>query len=159
MTKPKRQICVVCTGNICRSPMAERLLAHALKASQPPLNRLTVVSAGVGAGYGEPASQAAVKALDRVGLDLRDHRSQPLTRKLVDGSLLVLVMTESHRVAIRDAFPELAAPVRLWREFLPNGPVAVSDPYGGSLDEYLDTRDNLAEAIPSILNHLASLCT
>src|SRR5450432_1562397 len=90
-------ILVVCTGNICRSPMGAALLQHALAAQPEPLRSIKVISAGVASRTGEPASVHAVTALKKVGIDLRGHASQPVTQELLDDALLVLCMTESHR--------------------------------------------------------------
>jgi protein-tyrosine-phosphatase len=150
----KKVITVICTGNICRSPMAERLLQHALIAEEAPLNTYKVNSAGVSAYVGDPASHNSVKALEEVGLDLSDHRSRPLTDQLIDISDLILTMTSGHLEIIRMGNPDLATPVYRFREWIPTGSKEVRDPFGGQLEIYLETRDHIAEAIPSILNYL-----
>ena len=70
-------ILVVCTGNVCRSPMGAALLQHALAAQPEPLRSLEVLSAGVASRTGEPASPNAVTALKKVGIDLKGHVSRP----------------------------------------------------------------------------------
>ena len=147
-------ITVVCTGNVCRSPMAERLLQHALAAQPAPLSSIRVLSAGVSAFPGDPASRNAVEALRKVRLDLTDHRSRPLSEQLVGISDLILTMTSSHRDIIEARFPDLEAPVFRFREWIDGGSREVPDPFGGPLELYLETRDNLAESIPSILTYL-----
>ena len=151
-----KTIAVVCTGNICRSPMAERLLQHALDAEEEPLHSCRVVSAGISAASGLPASENALRALGKVGLDLSGHESQPFSRKLADGSDLILVMTSGHMRAIQTELPELKAPVYRFREWVAAGPRDVLDPFGGPLDLYVETRDNLAEAVPSIIQFIKS---
>ena len=150
----KKVITVICTGNICRSPMAERLLQHALQAEPPPFCHYKVISAGVSAYPGDPASRNAVTALHKVNLDLSDHRSRPLTDQLLDISDLILTMTSSHADIIHLRNPDISVPVFRFREWIPSGSKEVPDPFGGPLQFYLDTRDSLAEAIPSVLNYL-----
>ena len=151
----KNTITCVCTANICRSPMAEKLLEHALRAEPVPLNSLKVVSAGVSAVDGEPPSANSVKALDKVGLELKFHHSQQLTRQLVEDSALILCMTESHRYFIDQMFPGHKTDVRLFRGLMP--PEAgdqIPDPYGLSLRAYEACRDSMVEAIPHITRYL-----
>ena len=88
-TKPNK-ITVICTANICRSPLGERLLAQALSKEKDSARQLQVVSAGVAAAVGNAASNFSVDVLKEEGIDLSDHKSQPLTQQLVDESLLSL---------------------------------------------------------------------
>ncbi len=152
----KQVITVVCTGNVCRSPMAERLLQHALNAENGTLKDIRVISAGVSAFPGDPASRNAVTALKAVNLDLSDHRSQPLSDQLLEVSDLILTMTQSHVDIIQQQHPDSDVPVFRFREWIESGPREVPDPFCGSLELYKDTRDSLAEAIPSIINYLKS---
>jgi len=156
MKSPKKIITVICTGNICRSPMAERLLAHALSAEAEPLCQYEVRSAGLAAGAGDPASENSVRALKAVKLDLSDHRSRPFSPHMAETSDLILTMTGDHAAAIRDLFHGLEAPVFRFREWMDDGAREVPDPFGGPLDLYTETRDSLAEAVPSILHQLRS---
>jgi protein-tyrosine-phosphatase len=157
MPAPKL-IVTVCTANICRSPMAEALLRHALAAEPSPLRDCKVVSAGVAARQGEKVSPNSVEALARVGLRISDHRSRPLSPELAAQADLILCMTESHRAVINLVLDPAPREVRLWREFLPKGSDReIGDPFGGSLKEYEACRDEMVEAIPSILAHLRSL--
>src|SRR5262249_18026821 len=98
---PPGTILTVCTANICRSPMAAGLLRHALAGQPEPVRSLRVVSAGVAARGGDTVSENSVTALKKVGIDIAGHRSQPLTRELLDQAAVVLCMTESHRAMIQ----------------------------------------------------------
>jgi protein-tyrosine phosphatase len=154
MEGPPRIITVVCTGNICRSPMAAALLEHALMAEEEPLRSIEVHSAGVSAFAGDPASKNARRALEPVKLDIASHRSRPLSNQLADQSDLILTMTSQHIEAIHLLHPDLEAPVYRFREWMETGSKEVPDPFGGPLDLYVETRDHLAEAIPSIIRFL-----
>ena len=154
MPAPKL-IVTVCTANICRSPMAEALLRHALQAEAEPLRSCRVVSAGVAARKGERISPNSVEALAKVSLRASDHRSQPLTAELASQADLILCMTESHRDVIAISFASPPKNVFLWREFMP-APAdrEIGDPYGGALKEYEACRDEMVDAIPSLLAYL-----
>jgi protein-tyrosine phosphatase len=135
--------------------MAERLLGHALAAESPPLSDLIVVSAGVAAGYGDPASGNSVAALRKVNLDLSNHQSQPLTQELIDRSFAIFGMTQSHLDIMEHYFPDLPASVHLFREFIKDSSTPeIPDPYGQDFDAYCECFDSIIEAIPSIVNYL-----
>ncbi len=151
-------IVTVCTANICRSPMAEALLQHALAAQPEPLKSLQVVSAGVAARPGDKVSENSVQALKKVGLNIADHTSQALTRELLDQALAVFCMTESHRAMIQLTFDPVPRNVYLFREFMPRAAdKEIPDPYGGPLPHYEACRDEMVEAIPSLMEFLKTL--
>lgn len=157
MAKPGT-IVTVCTANICRSPMAEALLKHALAAQPEPLKSWRIVSAGVAARPGDRVSENSVISLKKVGLDIKDHTSQPLTRQLIDNAIAVLCMTESHRAMIQLSFDPPPKNVYLFREFMPRAAdKEIGDPYGGPLSEYEACRDEMVEAIPSLLEFFKEL--
>lgn len=148
-------VLVVCTANICRSPMAAGLLQHALAGQPEPLRSLNVVSAGVSARRGEPVSENSVVALRKVGIDISQHQSRPLTQDLLDHARLVLCMTESHRAMIQLQANPAPKHVYLFREFMPQGEdKEIPDPFGGPLRVYELCRDEMVEAIPSLLEFL-----
>ncbi len=151
----EKVITVVCTANICRSPMAAALLQHALKAEDEPLKSLKVVSAGVSAYSGEPASVNSVRALKSVGLDISDHRSQGLSPSLADRSFAIFGMTQSHLMMIDLQHEEHTPHVYLLRQFMPDGSgFEIPDPFGQDLAAYESTRDSMVEAIPSVVDWL-----
>lgn len=151
-------IITVCTANICRSPMAAALLQHALAAQPEPLRSLKVISAGVAARAGEPASEHSVTALKKVGIDLTHHRSQPLTQQMLNEAFMVLCMTESHRAMIQVQAEPVPRHVYLFREFVNDDPEKeIGDPYGGPLRIYELARDEMVEAVPSLVEQLKTL--
>ncbi len=151
-------IVAVCTANICRSPMAAALLQHALAARPEPLRSLRVVSAGVAARSGDLVSENSVLALRKVGLNITGQRSQPLTPELIGGALALVCMTESHRAMIHLLFNPPPQNVFLFREFMPKGTDReIADPYGGPLPRYETCRDELVEAIPSLVDFLSRI--
>jgi protein-tyrosine-phosphatase len=151
-------IIMVCTANICRSPMAAALLQHALAAQPEPLRSIPVTSAGVAARTGEMVSENSVIALKKVGIDLSNHRAQPLTQRMLDEAFAVICMTESHRAMIQVQADPMPKNLWLFREFLP-GDVdrEIGDPYGGPLRVYEAARDEMVEAVPSLVDHIKTL--
>lgn len=157
MSKPG-YIVTVCTANICRSPMAAGLLQHALQAEGEPLRSLRVISAGVAARNGEAVSLNSVLALKKVGIDISAHKSQPLTKDMVSNALAVFCMTESHRAMIQLQMDPQPQNVFLFRQFLPQEKdPEIGDPFGGPLKVYELCRDEMVEAIPSLVAYLKSL--
>ncbi len=135
--------------------MAAALLQHALAAQPEPLRSLQVISAGVAARGGDPVSENSVVALKKVGLDLAGHVSQPLTQAMLDEAELILCMTESHRAMILFQAERAPKNIFLFREFMPQrGDKEIGDPYGGPLKVYEAARDEMVEAIPSIVEFI-----
>ena len=150
-------ILVVCTANICRSPMAAALLQHALAAQPEPLRSLKVISASVAGGSGDSVSANSVTAMKKVGIDISGHRSQPVTDELVDHAALVLGMTESHRAMLLSHRASDPDHIYLFREFLPPpADIEIGDPYGGPLKFYESARDEMVEALPSLVEFIKS---
>jgi protein-tyrosine phosphatase len=135
--------------------MAAGLLQHALLAQPEPLKSLKVASAGVAARVGERVSENSVIALKKAGIDISQSRSRPLTPELITSASLILCMTESHRATIQLNFDPVPRHVYLFREFMPRGAdKEIGDPYGGPLKIYETARDEMVEAIPSLLEFL-----
>lgn len=148
-------IIVVCTANICRSPMAAALLKHALAAQPEPLRSIPVLSAGVAARDGELVSENSVYALKKVGLDIAGHRSTALTQEMLNSASLILGMTESHRAMIQLQAEPVPKRLHLFREFMPQrGHKEIGDPFGGPIKLYEATRDEMVEAIPSLIEFI-----
>jgi len=143
-----KTVLFVCTGNICRSPMAEALFRHRIGDGAG----WDATSAGTYAGTGSPASDNAIEALRELEIDLRGHQSQPLSTELVDAADLIVTMTAAHRFFILEEFAEVENRVFLLKSFgTSNVPADISDPYGGSLDIYRKTRDEIDRALSDLV--------
>jgi len=142
-------ILFVCTGNICRSPMAEGIFREMVKADP----RITVSSAGINAADGQLPSSHAVSVLDELEINIRDLRSKPVTAQLVREADMILVMTYGHLDSMLLLHPEAADKVYLLREFdvdHQHDGVEVDDPIGQSLQVYRRCRDQIRAALTPV---------
>jgi protein-tyrosine phosphatase len=147
-----RTILFVCTGNTCRSPTAAGLARKMLgeRLGCPP-GKLTscgweVLSAGVWAGEDQRATPQALEVAREFGVDLAAHRSQKLTKELIDKADMVFCMTREHVDAARELSPASAGRVRrLWSKG------DILDPAGGGPDVYRRTARKMQQAIEEIL--------
>jgi protein arginine phosphatase len=141
-------IILLCTANMCRSPMAEALLWAKLKDRKDTAD-WRVESAGTWTITGRPVAQKTLEVMQRLyGIDLSEHRSRLVRRSLLRPFDLILVMEAGQREAIQVEFPELASRVHLLYEMV--GQVReVSDPIGGTTKDFEDT----ARELDDLLNH------
>ena len=105
---------MVCTGNLCRSPMAEALLRHELDARG--CTDVEVASAGTWAGHDHPATSDAVRVVGDLGVDLQRHASRPLSASDVERADLVIAMTGVHVREITALAPGAVDKIRLMKE-------------------------------------------
>lgn len=152
-----KNILLVCTGNTCRSPMAagllKSMLAEVLHCHMSELLNagFNVQSAGTLGVDGAPATPQAIEALAQLGIDITEHRSTGLTREMVDSAHVILAMTHGHLETIRNCSPQAAA-----RAALIAGDRDVEDPIGGSLERYVQCRDQIANSLRSCLTEITS---
>src|SRR5215470_16822813 len=148
-----KTILFVCTGNVCRSPMAEGLFRTAVRGR----GDFCVLSAGVGAIDGQPPSAYAVQALRELGIDISQQRSRMLTADLVNQADYIFGMTHSHIDTVMMLYPSAAEKTFLLREFdetLDQFEKDISDPIGGSFEVYLNCRDQIEQGIVSLLRFI-----
>lgn len=143
----------ICTGNICRSPMAEGLARHLAR----DLGGIEVKSAGLGAPSGQAPSTHAIEVMKELAIDISEFRSKPVTRELVEWADTILVMTYGHLDNMLMLYPQAAEKTFLLREFETNvGPDEreIEDPIGQSQAVYRRTRDQIRDALLEVLASL-----
>jgi len=149
--EPTKRVLFVCTGNTCRSPLAEGLLRNAVEGR----GDVKVRSAGVSAMPGGPASRQTVEALKRRGISLDGFRSRMVDAASIDWATHVFAMTRGHLDALERMFPEAADKFFMACEFidLPGRGVGadVPDPIGGGPETYEKVAEVLELALPGIL--------
>lgn len=133
-----QDILVVCTGNICRSPMAAALLSHHLAdATASP----RVGSAGTAALTGQPSAPEAVTLMSERGLDISGHRARQLDYDVLKGTDLVLVADSGHMQWINAQFPFMRGRVHLLGRW--QGEIDIADPYRRGLSAFEQVLDRL----------------
>ena len=149
-------ILVVCTGNICRSPMAEGLLRHMLPATMWP--GLRVHSAGTHGLDGEPAAPFAVQTAAAMGIDITGHRACSLNPEMVRQADLILVMEPFHREIINRVLPPADADrVRLLADFEnPRQSDTIDDPYNRSRKVYAACLRRIQRCLAGVVRHLST---
>lgn len=139
----------VCTGNLCRSPMAEGLARdYALRNRRP----VEVRSAGTMGIQRRPADPNAVAVCAELGVGVGEHRSQGLTSELVTWADHIAVMEVAHAAHIREHFPEVADKIVMLGGRI--GLVDIPDPIGGWTFQFRRSRNQIAQAVKSLVDQL-----
>ena len=139
----RKKILFVCTGNTCRSPMAEAILRTKIKRNK--IRRWDVSSCGIHAEVGGTISPNSKIALEDVGISVENFKPRQLTQKLIENSTIVICMTESQKKML-----EACGNVYCIKDICGYD---VPDPYGCNLDAYKVTRDSISRACDIILKN------
>lgn len=144
-----RRVLFVCSGNLARSPIAERLLQA--KLAGLGVGDVDVSSAGTIAGEGNPPAGLAALEMAARGLSLNGHRSRPLTPALAREADHIIVMERVHYHAAASMTNGAVEKARLLGEFLPGGGEReIPDPYGGNREDMRAALDMIDEAVTAL---------
>jgi RpiB/LacA/LacB family sugar-phosphate isomerase len=148
-----KTILFICTGNVCRSPMAEALFRHATDGR----GDFHALSAGIGAMDGQPPTPHSVQAMRELGIDISGQRSQMLTAELVRQADFIFGMTHGHVDTVALLYPSAAEKTFLLREFeesLDPFEKDISDPIGSPYEVYVHCRSQIEQGIAALLKFM-----
>ena len=147
--KKSIRIMFVCEGNTCRSPMAEVVLRATIPENL--VDDVEIVSAGLKASTGQPATEKAELVCRMKGYDLSGHRSQQVTEVLLNTSDLIFCMEPGQMQHIREKYPHLDSRVHTLRGFSEGLEKMIEDPFKQEIKKYIKTLDMIIEEINGVL--------
>ena len=142
-----KRVLFVCTGNTCRSPMAEAILTHMSKQKQFPLE---VRSAGIYAVPGADISPQAKEVLLKEGIHT-DHCARQLSNELLEWADVILTMTKQHKNAVLWEVPSLDKKVYTLTEYITDDSFDIMDPYGSSVEVYRRCAEELYQHLETLM--------
>jgi protein-tyrosine-phosphatase len=150
-------ILIVCTANICRSPMAEAILKH-LVSERPDATQWHIESAGTWAISGCRAAELSQYVMQTMGMDIGSHRSQPVSLDLIRKFDLILTMENNHKEGMMAEFHSYADRIFMLSEMV-GLTVNITDPIGGKVEDYVETANSLNRIISEGVERIFQLAT
>lgn len=152
-------ILFVCTGNTCRSSMAEGIFKYLLKNNN--IDNINISSAGISAYDGEKANEKAISVLKSRGIDITSHKARQLTDKIIEDSDLILTMTYNHKMAILKYAPKTSKKIFTLKEFANTfneentenneDNFDIDDPFGMDYDVYEQSMEEIKSELEKII--------
>ncbi len=152
-----KNILFVCTGNTCRSSMAEALFKDMLEKLDEEMDEIKVHSAGIYATQNLSASAHAIDVMRNRGIDLSKHKSRLLTEKMIDEADLILTMTLRHKQGILNIAPEAENKVFTLKEYVAEENehiLDIIDPFGQSVEVYEKTAEEIKQALKTVMDEM-----
>lgn len=152
-----KRILLVCTGNTCRSPMAQAILTRLLQSSATGVEKYEILSAGLSTIDGLAATSEAVITMADEGIDLTYHKSRQLNVDLILNVDYILTMTGAQRDYLQDKFSNKVSVIQTINEFAGEGNKDIIDPLGRGLEAYQECARQFKELLPRVFNKIQDL--
>lgn len=148
-----KTILFVCTGNTCRSSMAEGMFKKMLKEAAQKKEGVRVISAGTATMKGLKASENAIRVMEEKGIDLTYHAATPITKDLIEEADLILTMTKNHKQQVLQMVPTAKEKVYTLKEYA-GDTGDILDPFGQSVCVYRDCAKEIEEGLKVLVQKI-----